>query len=117
MAFTASIRRQRKEPWGWESVINIIEDGQVVQTVTVLDKVQKTEQEFAAEGRFARLIQNHLDDVVEQAKVPEKTYTETEVTTILRQKGYLDAKAVFSDSLPVKTLDPIIVDPIIKEIV
>ena len=118
MAFTASIRRQRKEPWGWESVINIIEDGQVINTVTVLDKVQKTEQEFLAEGRFARLIQNHQDNVAEKAaeaaKAEEKVYTESEVTAILRDKGYLSEKEVFAEAMPVK---PISVDPVEKEIV
>lgn len=122
MAFTASIRRQRKEPWGWESAINIIEDGQVVQTVTVLDKVQKTEQEFIDEGRFARLIQNHQDDVAEKAaeaaKAEEKVYTESEVTAILKEKGYITDKEVFSEAMPTKIVDigPIKEDPIIKEI-
>lgn len=122
MAYIAQLRGQRKEPWGWESRIAIINDqGIIDHVVTVLDKVQKTEAEFISEGRFARLIQNHLDSVAEReaelAKAQEKVYTESEVTAILKEKGYIDEKVSFSEAMPVKAIDPIKEDPIAKEIV
>jgi len=108
MALTAKLRRQSKEPWGWESRIDILdEDGKtILASKTVLDKTQLKEEDFEKTGRFEKLIKNYQDDVEEKAvaaaKAAEKIYTESEVTAILREKKYLGEAESFSEKMPVK---------------
>lgn len=72
-------------PWGVETVIYIEDDGKVVRSVTVM-QWPKDEKFQAARG--AKLIQNYLDGLAEQAK-PSLTLERAAVEELLVAKGIL----------------------------